>query len=72
VTSTIQDVKARHEAELLAVPGVASVGIGLDDEGEPVIVVGLAGSARDAPRGLPPELEGYSVHIQNVGPIRTQ
>ncbi len=38
---SIQEVKQQHEARLLALPGVVSVGIGRDSKGEPVIVVGL-------------------------------
>jgi MFS family permease len=38
---TIREVKAKHEAEVLALPGVVSAGIGQGKEGHPVIVVGL-------------------------------
>ena len=38
----INDVKAQHEKSLLQLPGVVSVGIGQDENGNPAIIVGLA------------------------------
>lgn len=69
---TIQEVKARHESRLLAIPGVVSVGIGKDADGHLVIVIGVENEAtRNAP-SLPRELDGHAVHVQVLGPIRAQ
>ena len=46
VSPTIQEVKAKHADRLLAMPGVVSVGIGQDPDGQFVIVVGLDGPAQ--------------------------
>lgn len=70
--ASIQDVKARHEARLLALPGVVSVGIGRDARGEPVIVVGLDRPRPQTQAAIPPALEGHPVRVEIVGPLRAQ
>ncbi len=69
---SIQDVKSRHEAELMAAPGVVSVGIGLDDEGETVIVVGLDRERAQTRAQLPQTIEGYRVRVEVMGTIKAQ
>ncbi len=69
MSPTVQEVKRAHEAELLALPGVVSVGVGRDDEGLPALVVGLAEPRPDTAARLPATLEGYRVLIQTVGTI---
>ncbi len=66
---TVREVKRAHEAELLALPGVVSVGVGRDHEGLPAVVVGLAESRPDTEARLPATLEGYRVVVQIVGSI---
>lgn len=72
MSQSIKDVKARHEARLLALPGVVSVGIGRAEDGTSAIIVGL-----DAPRPnmapqIPQSLEDFPVVVQVVGPIKAQ
>jgi hypothetical protein len=67
---SIQEVKKRHEASLLAMPGVVSVGIGLDKEGEPIIIVGLDGPRPETIAQLPHALEGYTVLTQIIGTLK--
>ena len=43
VSPTIQEVNAKHAERLLAMPGVVSVGIGKNPDGQFVIIVGLDG-----------------------------
>ena len=50
---SIQEVKKKHEARLMALPGVVSVGIGRDRDGAHSIIIGL-----DGPR---PEIEAQLV-----------
>jgi hypothetical protein len=66
---TIEQVKAAHERELLARPGVVSVGIGRDDQGRPAIVVGLDKPHAQTQAALPRVLEGYAVRTEIVGTI---
>jgi hypothetical protein len=69
---TIQQAKAKHEQRLLALPGVVSVGIGLDARGSAVIVVGLDGPRPETVKDLPTHLEGYPVEIKVIGPLKAQ
>ncbi len=66
----IRAVKARHEADLLARPGVVSVGIGLDGEGRQVIIVGVDRAARIEALQLPDSLEGVPLLTQVTGQLR--
>ena len=46
MSQSIKEVKAMHEASLLALPGVVSVGIGRAKDGTSAIIVGLDSPAR--------------------------
>ena len=69
---SIQEVRASHVDSLMAPPGVVSVGIGRDDEGREVIIVGLDQARAQAVESLPASLEGYTVRTQVVGKIIPQ
>lgn len=69
---SIQDVKTRHEARLMAMSGVVSVGIGLDEDGNPAIVIGIESESRLNELSLPEELESFPIKVQVVGTIRAQ
>ena len=70
--TSIQDVRSRHEAELMATPGVVSVGIGLDEDGETVIVVGIDRNRAETQARLPQTIEGYRVRVEVTGTIKAQ
>jgi hypothetical protein len=72
VKTRIQEVRARHEAALLRLPGVVSVGIGRDTGGEPVIVVGVESDPDEAAEAVPAELDGFAVEVRRVGSPRAQ
>ncbi len=71
----INEVKARHEAELLDLPNVNGVGIG-ERAGKPVIKVFVtqkvpeSALARD--ERVPASLEGYDVDVEELGVIEAQ
>ena len=65
---TIEEAKARHTSGLLELPGVVSVGLGLDAAGRPVIVVGLDGPRPETCARLPGNLEGHPVRAEVLGP----
>lgn len=69
VRSSIQEVKAKHQDELLAEPGVVSVGIAKDGEETSIIVVGMDRERPDVRRRIPEVLEGYAVRIEILGTI---
>ena len=70
MTPTLREVKRRHEGSLLALPGVVSVGIGLDERGREAIVVGLDRPRPELAPRLPADLEGFPVRIEVIGPVR--
>lgn len=72
MSSSIQEVKKQHEALFLDMPGVVSVGIGLDPNGNQAIIVGLDGSHPETKAKIPALLEDFPVVIQRVGPIKAQ
>ena len=69
MSMTIQQVKEKHQAKLMSLPGVVSIGIGLI-ESETVIMIGLDGKYPDTEKVLPKELEGYKVISRTVGTIK--
>jgi len=69
MSSSIKDVKTRHESRLLQMPGVVSVGIGRDENGQPAIMVGLKSPHSETESKLPASLEGYPVRVRTVGRI---
>lgn len=72
MSSSIQEVKKQHEALFMDLPGVVSVGIGLDPNGHQAIIVGLDGSHPETKAKIPAMLGDFPVVIQIVGPIKAQ
>jgi hypothetical protein len=72
VQKSIRDIKAEHESELMAMPGVVSVGLGQDAHGNPVIVIGIENEEFSRTLTLPPELHSYPVKFQVMGTIKAQ
>jgi hypothetical protein len=65
---TIEQVKERHETELMAIKGVVGVGIG-ECEGEPCVKVLLENDSPDLKRQIPTQLDGYPVDTEVVGSL---
>lgn len=72
VSPTIQEVKAKHVERLMAMPGVVSVGIGKNPDGQSVIIVGLDGPSPKTVEQIPKVLEGYPVRVEIIGPIKAR
>ena len=72
MSASIQEVKTQHETLFLDMPGVVSVGIGLDPNGQQAIIVGLDGPRPETAAKIPATLEGFPVEIQIVGSIKAQ
>jgi hypothetical protein len=72
MTSPIQDVKKKHEARLMSLPVVVSMGTGRDPSGNPAIIVGLDGPRPETRAQIPPKLDGYPILIQITGPPKVQ
>jgi hypothetical protein len=63
----VKQVQARHEKELMKLPGVVGVGIG-SDAGRLVLQVLVDQTARKKPK-LPAEIEGIPVKVVPTGKI---
>ncbi len=66
---TIQEAKRKHEASILKIEGVVSVGIGVRKDRTRAIVIGLKHENRDLIRRIPTSLEGYPVEIRIIGSL---
>jgi hypothetical protein len=67
---SIEQVKEKHAARLLTLPGVVSVGIGRGTDGGKAIVIGLDRPRPETESKLPQLLEGYPLRIEVIGPVR--
>ena len=70
--SSIKEAKKQHEARLLKLPGVVSVGIGLTENGQSAIIIGLQGPDTETEAQLPSMIEGYPVEVRIVGTVKAQ
>jgi hypothetical protein len=68
----IEKVKKKHQARLLNMPGVVSVGIGMNSAGRSAIIVGLDTARPDTASQLPSVLDGYPVEVRIIGAVRAQ
>lgn len=67
----INAVLASHDKELLSIPGVTGVYVGVLGDGKtPCLKVMLSKRTQAADRSLPRELEGYPVTTEVTGEIR--
>jgi len=67
---SLQELKHKHEARLLALPGVVSVGIGQDDKGRPAIIIGLDKPRAQTETEIRKNLGDTPVIVQVVGTIK--
>ena len=72
MSPSIQEVKKQHEARFLDMPGVVSVGIGLDPNGNQAIIVGLDASNPEIEANIPEMVEGFPVIIKIIGSLKAQ
>ncbi len=72
VSLSIKDVKAKHAARVMELPGVVSVGIGKGADGNPAIMIGIERESDEVRASLPKELDGFPVEVQVIGPIKAQ
>ncbi|HSV63489.1 MAG TPA: hypothetical protein VLH83_09115 [Chthoniobacterales bacterium] len=67
----VNDVLRAHDKELLAIPGVVGVYVGVLENGKtPCLKVMLAQKTPETERAVPRTLEGYPVVIEVTGEIR--
>jgi hypothetical protein len=67
----INDVLRDHDRELLAIPGVAGVFVGLlDDKKTSCLKVMVEKRAASLIKKIPSQIEGHPVIVEETGPIR--
>lgn len=66
----IEDVKRKHEADLMKIDGVIGVGIGKGKSGGRVIQVLAEEVTRQLRDRVPPMIDGFFVEVIRVGEIR--
>ena len=67
----INAVLRAHDKELLGVPGVVGVYVGLLDDGKtPCLKVMLARKSAETERAIPKNIEGFPVVIEVTGEIK--
>ena len=72
MSPSIQEVKKQNEKQLLDLPGVVSVGIGLDANGNPAIIVGLEAPNPEMEAKIPDTLQGFPVVVRAIGPLKAR
>lgn len=65
----IDDVLRDHDDEILAIPGVTMIFIGVNRHGEPCIKVGVEVANADVEERIPRELEGWPVVVEETGEV---
>ena len=66
----IHDVKRRHSARVMGLPGVCGFGVERDENGVDVLVVHVEAGRPDVARALLREIEGHPVRVVESGPFR--
>jgi hypothetical protein len=66
----IKTVMDAHAAELMSIPGVTGVAVGLDREKTPCILVLVVRVTKEIRKRIPKEIEGHPVEMMVTGEIR--
>jgi len=66
----LREVKRRHSAELMRLPGVCGVGVGKGKAGGLVLTLHLDTDDPKVAEQLPKEIEGYPVETVHSGPFK--
>ena len=70
-TNDIKKTMGAHVKELMSLPGVVGVGIGVLDNGSSCIKVMVVKKNSELEKKIPDSLEGYPVMITETGKIRS-
>ncbi len=69
---TIENIRARYEARIMAIPGVVFVGNGISKNGSPCLKIGTSVPVEKIRSQLPEELSKIEVELEYIGEIRAQ
>ncbi len=67
----LEEIQARHEDELLSLPGVQGLGIGLDENGRDLaFYVDVTEETAELERALPKQIEGVPIRLVKMGEFK--
>ena len=69
---TVQRVKDKYEDQLMAIPGVHAVAVGIGDRGRDDIVIKLYCASTVSQHDVPAELDGVRVEVETSGDFTSQ
>jgi len=70
-SSSIEKVMSKHEAAIMAIPGVTGIGIGIGDQQSGLVIkVYVERKTPELEMRIPKELEGYPVKTEETGEFR--
>jgi len=68
-TRPIDEVLADHDEEILAIPGVTVIYVGVDEQGKPCLKVGVETATPEIEERIPRMIEGWPVVVEETGRI---
>lgn len=68
---TPSEIQKKHQSNLMRIPGVIGVGVGMEEE-ESVLVVLVDKYTRKLKRTVPKELDGYRLVVKETDPVQAQ
>jgi hypothetical protein len=68
----LKEAKREHEAAILAMPDVVSVGIGKDSKGKLAIIIGLERSNAKTEAKIRQLLTAHPVEVRVIGKVKAQ
>ena len=70
-SDSISQVKRRHSADILKIPGVSGIGVEGDENGNDVLAIYVGANTPEITEQLPTVIEGYPVKVVNTGTFRS-
>ncbi len=68
----IEQLRARFDDSIMAIDGVESIGVGLNEKGETCLVIGVSVPAEQVRSRLPEEIFQAPVEIIDIGEVSAQ
>ncbi len=69
---SIDAVRAKHDADIMAIDGVVTVATGLDKHGTPCLKIGTSGPPEEIREKLPDAVREICFEVEQVGDIEAQ
>ena len=69
---TIEQIRDRFESKLMKIDGIAFVATGVDNNGNPCLLIGTSVPVMEVHGKLPKDLDDINVELKYVGDITAQ